>query len=479
MRYHLAIDIGASSGRHILGCLENGKLRTEEVYRFSNSMIRKDGRLCWDIDALFSHVLAGLSACKELGKIPETVGIDTWGVDFVLLDADGKRLGDAVAYRDERGSAMIPEVEKLISDAELYTRTGIQKLSFNTVYQLMAVKTGYGGSLGGNGFAHAVRFLTIPDYLHCRLTGEAVNEYTNASTTALLDARARDWDRELLGILGYPDRLFTKPVPPGTVLTGFTRQVRNVTGFDSTVVLPASHDTGSAFLAAPAPDKNSVTISSGTWSLLGVERDSPIVTEQAREANFTNEGGFNGSYRFLKNIMGLWMIQSIRTELNGRRDTAPAGTKVSFAQLEHMAAETANFPSIVDVNDESFLAPKSMIEAIQAFCAKTDQPVPQTIPQVMRCVYQSLAGCYAQTIKQLEGITQTAHTSVNIIGGGSRDETLNRMTAKATGLPVYAGPVEATALGNLLTQCMAAGELSGVEQARKTVRESFLIKAYR
>jgi rhamnulokinase len=479
MRYHLAIDIGASSGRHILGYLKNGKMQTEEVYRFNNAMIRKGDRLCWDVDVLFSHVLAGLSACKDVGRIPETVGIDTWGVDFVLLDANGKCIGDAVAYRDERGRAMIPEVEKLISEKELYARTGIQKLSFNTVYQLMAVKTGYGGHPNNHNFSRAERFLTIPDYLHYKLTGEDVNEYTIASTTALLDARTRDWDRELLGILGYPERLFSKPMMPGAALSGLTVQVRDVVGFDSTVVLPASHDTGCAFLAAPALDQDSVYLSSGTWSLLGVERDRPLLTDQARAANFTNEGGYNGRYRFLKNIMGLWMIQSIREELNRLQNTVPGEAKVSFAQLEQMAKETTDFSGIVDVNDESFLAPESMTEAVKTYCAKAGQPVPQTIQQVVRCVYQSLAKCYAQVITQLQEITQRTYTSINIIGGGSRDETLNRMTAEATGLPVYAGPIEGTALGNLLAQCLATGELSGVEQARQAVRKSFAIKKYR
>lgn len=479
MRYHLAIDIGASSGRHILGYFENGRIQIEEVYRFHNAMIRKGDRLCWDIEALFSHVLAGLSACKAAGKIPETVGIDTWGVDFVLLDANGRCIGDAVAYRDGRGGAMIPEVEKLISEKGLYDRTGIQKLSFNTVYQLMALKTGYGAPSDIRGFFRAGRLLTIPDYLHYRLTGEAVNEYTVASTTALLDVRTRNWDKELLGILGYPAHLFSKPMLPGTVLAGFTRQVRDAAGFDSTVVLPASHDTGSAFLAVPALDKDAVYLSSGTWSLLGVERDRPLLTEKARTAKFTNEGGYNGRYRFLKNIMGLWMIQSIRAELNGLRNTAPREATVSFAQLAHMAEETKDFPSVVDVNDESFLAPESMIEAVKTYCAKTGQPVPQSVQQVVRCVYQSLVGCYAQVITQLQEITQRTYTSINIIGGGSQDETLNRMTAEATGLRVYAGPIEGTALGNLLAQCLATCELSGVEQARQAVWESFAIKEYR
>ena len=312
MTYHLAIDIGASSGRHILGHLEDGKMILEEVFRFENSQIRKDGHDCWDHQALARSVLQGIAKCKEIGKIPATIGIDTWGVDFILLDEQGLPCSDMVAYRDARTEGADALVDAAISADELYARCGIQKMLFNTIYQLAALKKEHPEQI-----EKAQRLLMVPEYLNFVLTGKMANEYTNATTGNLVNARAKDWDWEVIDKLGLPRRIFGKLEMPSTTLGGLTSAVQATVGFDAQVVLPATHDTGSAFLAVPARDDQAVYISSGTWSLLGVENAEPITTPEAKAANFTNEGGAWYRFRFLKNIMGLWMIQSIRRELNG------------------------------------------------------------------------------------------------------------------------------------------------------------------
>ncbi len=461
MKYYLAVDIGASSGRHMLAHIEDGKMILEEMYRFENGFAPKNGHACWDLEHLYTSILEGLKVCGEQGKAPVSMGIDTWGVDFVLLDSEGKVIGDTVAYRDDRTTGMDAVVEETISFADLYERTGIQKAIFNTVYQLTALKREHPEQL-----AAAKRFLMVPDYFNYRLTGNAVNEYTNASTTALVNARSKTWDKELLEMLGIPTEIFGEPQMPGTVVGNFTKEVQDYVGFDCTVLLPPTHDTGSAYLAVPARDDNAVYISSGTWSLLGVENTEPITSAAALAENFTNEGGYQYRFRFLQNIMGTWMIQSIRRNLD---------KKYSFAQLEAFAREAADFTSMVDVNDASFLNPENMIEAVKAYCAKTNQPVPETIGQTMQCVYISLSDCYAKAIKGLEKITGKTYTSVNIVGGGSKDVYLNELTAKASGLTVFAGPTEGTALGNLMVQMIVDGVYTDLADARAAIRRSFPI----
>ena len=458
---YLAVDIGASSGRHILGWVEQGKTCLRELYRFENRAVHRNGRLCWDMDRLFEEVLQGLEACREQGFSPASVGIDTWAVDFVLLDRNGDPLGDAVAYRDSRTQGMDRLVEEQIPFQELYRRTGIQKQEFNTIYQLMAVKQQEPQLL-----ERAQRLLMVPEYLTYRLTGKMENEYTNATTTGLVNARTKTWDGELLDRLGYPRRLFGELRQPGFSVGGFAPRVRERLGFDCKVLLPATHDTGSAFLAVPAKE-DGVYLSSGTWSLLGTELPEPITTPESLARNFTNEGGYGYRFRYLKNIMGLWMLQSIRRE---------AGEGVSFNALEQAARAAADFPSQVDVNDGRFLAPENMGEAVSAFCRETGQPVPATLGELSACVYHSLAQSYAQSIQELSALTGKSYTAVNIVGGGSQDGYLNQLTANATGLPVYAGPTEATALGNLMVQMLAAGEFPDLAAARKAVRHSFSIQ---
>ncbi len=477
MNYHLAIDIGASSGRHILGHVEDGKIVLEEIFRFDNSQVRKDGHDCWDYQALARSVIVGIAKCKELGKVPATIGIDTWGVDFILLDAEGRPCSDMVAYRDKRTEGADALVEPLISREELYARCGIQKMLFNSIYQLAALQKEHPEQL-----ERADRFLMVPEYLNYVLTGKLANEYTNATTGNLVNARAKDWDFEVIEKLGLPKRIFGKLEMPGTVLGDLAPSVQDEVGFNAQVLLPATHDTGSAFLAVPARDDRAVYISSGTWSLLGVENAEPITTSEALAANFTNEGGAWYRFRFLKNIMGLWMIQSIRRELNGvdyvegKDKTATwtladyePGRKYSFNDLETAARSAVAFAGRVDVNDARFLSPDSMIaEVLAAADVK-----PATVGELMQCVYASLAACYAKMIANLAKLTGKTYTSINIVGGGSKDGYLNALTAQATGLEVFAGPTEGTAIGNLVVQFIAGGEFTDLAEARAAIARSF------
>lgn len=475
--YYLAIDIGASSGRHILGHVEDGRIVLEEMYRFDNKQVHKNGHDCWDMDNLWNGILGGLKACREAGKIPQTIGIDTWAVDFVLIDKDGNPVGDAVAYRDGRTKDADKLVDKVIPAQELYARTGIQKQLFNTIYQLMAL-----GEEHPEQLEQAQTMLMIPDYFDYKLTGVMKQEYTNATSTNLVYAAAKTWDYELIEMLGLPRRLFGELSMPGTVVGNLTEEIQKEVGFNATVILPATHDTGSAFLAVPARDDKAVYLSSGTWSLLGVENEEPICTEDSWKENFTNEGGAWYRFRYLKNIMGLWMIQSIRRELNGvayvagRTSKYADGKQWSFPDLIEAARGAADFHSIVDANDDRFLAPESMIDAIKEYCRISGQQVPETVGEIMQCVYLSLSRCYKEAILNLCKLTGKIYTSINIVGGGCQDMYLNEMTAKAVGLPVYAGPVEGTAIGNLIVQFIAAGEFTDLQAARDAIRASFDIK---
>ena len=476
-QYYLAIDIGASSGRHILGSVENGKIVLEEVFRFDNRQVHKNGHDCWDMDNLWNGILGGLKACKELGKIPKTVGIDTWAVDFVLLDENDNLVGDAVAYRDGRTQGMDAVVEQAIPAELLYAKTGIQKQLFNTIYQLAALKNEHPEQLD-----EAKLLLMIPDYFNFCLTGVKKQEYTNATSTNLVNAREKAWDRELIERLGLPQGLFTELSMPGTVVGELTEEIQKAVGYNATVILPATHDTGSAFLAVPAKDDNAAYLSSGTWSLLGVENAEPITTEESRKQNFTNEGGAWYRFRYLKNIMGLWMIQSIRRELNGTAYVAGRTSKYadgrtwSFPDLIAAAKGAADFTSVVDANDDRFLAPESMIDAIKDYCRESGQQVPETVGEIMQCVYLSLARLYREAVEGLSAITGKTYTSLNIVGGGCQDMYLNQLTANATGLTVYAGPVEGTAIGNLVVQFIAAGEFEDLQSTRNAIKGSFDIK---
>ncbi len=461
-KYYLAVDIGASSGRHILGWMENGKLRLEEIYRFANGLMEKNGHLCWDMERLVQEVINGLKKCHELNRIPSSMGIDTWGVDFVLLDKEGKVLGDTVAYRDSRTQGMDTEVYKVISESELYGRNGIQKQLFNSIYQLMAIKHEHPEYL-----EQAETFLMVPEYLNYRLTGICKNEYTNATTGQLVNAQTCDWDYGLLQKLGLPTKIFGELNMPKTLVGGFSEEIKTEVGFDTDVVLPATHDTGSAVLAVPATDDDYIYLSSGTWSLMGIERLIPDCTEASRKLNFTNEGGYHYRYRYLKNIMGMWMMQSLRKEFKHA---------YSFEELYTLADIGKYFDSVVDVNDSSFLAPESMIGALQAYCEKTGQDKPETECELLYCVYNSLAACYQKTVKEIEDITGRSYSRIHIVGGGCQDKFLNRMLAEKTGKQIYAGPIEGTAIGNIMAQMLRDGSYKDLSEARQNIAKSFDVK---
>ena len=462
-RYYLAVDIGASSGRHMLASMQDGKMQLEEVYRFPNGMDDKNGTLCWDVDRLFTEIKNGLKKCKEIGKIPVSMAIDTWGVDYVLLDKDDRILGDTVGYRDSRTEGMDEKVYEVIPQDELYARTGIQKQICNTVYQLMAVKESHPEYL-----EQAESILMIPDYFHFLLTGVKKNEYTNATTGQLVSPKTNDWDYELIEMLGYNPKMFRPVSMPGTVVGDFTEEVQKEVGFNCTVVLPATHDTGSAVLAVPTNDDDAVYISSGTWSLMGIERKEADCSMESMKANFTNEGGYDHRFRYLKNIMGLWMIQSVKKEFT---------EDLSFAQICEMASKET-IPSIVDCNDDCFLAPKSMIKAVQDFCSRTGQQVPETVGEISSVIYNSLAKCYGDTVQEIEEITGKKYSTIYVVGGGSNAGYLNELTAKYTGKKVSAGPSEATAIGNVIVQMLHDGVFKDLPEARTCVRESFDVVMY-
>lgn len=463
-KYYLAIDIGASSGRHILAHKEDGKIVLEEVYRFPNGMVDNNGELVWEEDRLFAEIKNGMKKCKELGKIPSSVGIDTWAVDFVLLDEKGERMGNATAYRDGRTRGMDEKVYEIINEDDLYARTGIQKQIFNTIYQLMAVKEKELERLFG-----AKKLLLIPDYFNYLLTGKAVTEYTNATTMQLVSPETKDWDFDLIEKLGYPKEIFMEIHMPGSELGSLTKEMQEEIGYDCKVVLPATHDTGSAVMAVPSNKEAALYISSGTWSLMGTELSGANCSKESKACNLTNEGGYDYRFRYLKNIMGLWMIQSVKKEIGG---------ELGFGEICDMASKSS-ITSIVDCNDDRFLAPANMTKEVQAACAESGQQVPEEIAEVAAVIYNSLAQCYKEAVTEIEKMTGLSYDSIHIVGGGANADYLNRLTANATGRCVYAGPTEATAIGNIAAQMIAGGELENLRDARSCIYDSFEIQVYK
>ena len=455
MNYYLAVDIGASSGRHILAHFEDGRIVLEEVYRFENFMTDSDGTLVWDIDHLVGEVVAGIAECGRTGKIPSTVAIDTWGVDYVLLDKDGREILPAVAYRDSRTVVSTPQVEAVVPFEELYSRTGIQRREFNSIYQIWSDKMS--GKL-----AKASRLLFMPEYLSYKLTGEMKNEYTEATTSGLVDAAACDWDYELFDALGYPRSIVGELNAPGTPVGRFLPEIIEKVGFDALVTLAPAHDTASAVAACPIDDE-CVYISSGTWSLIGTENTRPQLTKEAMEADFTNEGGVERRYRFLKNIMGMWLFQNIRKDL---------GKKYSYDEMMEMA-RASDFDRTFDCNDSSLNTPSSMTDAVRALLGEPDLPV----ADVLKSVYLSLANSYDKAIREIEILSKKTISRILIVGGGSKDRYLNELTAKITGRTVVTGLSEATALGNILSQIMYDKKID-LASARELVKKSFDIKEY-
>ena len=465
MEYYLAIDIGASSGRHILGSVEKGKLKLEEIYRFKNGISKVNDEYCWDIDLLFKNIKTGIKRCIELGKIPSSVGIDTWAVDFVLLDINDDILGNAVSYRDDRTEGMMEDAFKIIPKDMMYLYTGIQFQRFNTIYQLLSIKKNKPEILD-----KAKTFLMIPDYLNFLLTGKKVNEYTNATTTQLVNSFDRTWDPKILDDLGIKKDIFQEIKLPKTKLGGLSEELVKEFGFDMEVILPATHDTGSAFISSVCNDSDSIYLSSGTWSLIGLENRFPLCVPQTMEYNFTNEGGIDYRFRFLKNIMGLWVIQEVSRNLNN---------KYSFGELVDLAREKTNFASIVDVNDDRFLKPKNMINEIKNYCIETNQKVPEDVGEIAMCVFNSLAYCYKKAVLNIEEIFEKKFKRINIFGGGCQNNFLNELVAKVTGKEVLAGPIEATAIGNIVAQLLSQNIFKDLGEARQAIKESFDINTFK
>ena len=458
MRYYLAIDIGASSGRHILAHIEKGKMITEEIYRFQNgpkTLRGYDGNehLTWAHERLFTEILNGLKRAKEIGKIPYSVGIDTWGVDYALLDEDDKEIGGIYCYRDTRTEKTIPEVHAKLPLERLFERTGIAFASFNTVYQLLDdVKSGR--------MEKAKTFLMLPDYFHFRLTGVKKQEYCNATTTGMVNAKTHTWDEEIIQTLGYKKELFGELAQPGSYVGEFTDEIASAVGYKAKVFLPATHDTASAVLAAPLSGQTPY-ISSGTWSLLGVEQNGAHTSKDALAAGYSNEGSLNNTFRLQINIMGLWMIQQVRHELDDQ---------YSFAELVNMARENP-VDYEIKVNEQRFMAPENMIDEINAAVGKK-----LTVGEMAYVIYNNLAKCYDESLKALEQVTGERYETLNIIGGGSKNAFLNELTANYTGKKVITGPAEGTAIGNFMMQMVGAGELASVSQGREYIKNSFDIE---
>lgn len=459
----LAVDIGASGGKLIAGYVENKQLKLEEVHRFENKIIKKGHHFCWDLEVLFAEIKTGIHACRKQGFKPDSIGIDTWAVDFVLLDENDELLTDAVAYRDSRTDGMMEEVFDMFSKERLYLETGIQFQKFNTIYQLQALKKSNPEIL-----EQAKTFLMIPDYLNYLLSGKKANEYTNATTTQLVNAFTKKWDKELLDQLGINKEMFQELLPPKSSLGNLKAELIEEFGFDMNVLLPATHDTGSAIVSVPESD-DTIYISSGTWSLIGVENSFPICVTKALDYNFTNEGGFDYRFRFLKNIMGLWMIQEVKRNYED---------KYTFAAFTELANQETDFHSKVNVDEDRFLKPENMIREIQAYCMETDQAIPRTPGQVAKCVFDSLAESYQTAIDQIEEIYEKDFKTINVIGGGSQNEMLNQLIADTTKKEVLAGPVEATAIGNVASQFITRGEINGLNEARNIIKHSFEMKRY-
>lgn len=465
----LGIDLGASSGRAMLGTLEGKKLTIREIHRFLNEPVTLCGRFVWDMPRLFHEIKQALLKLSKSGETVDAIGIDTWGVDFGLLDKNGHLLSLPVHYRDARTNGIPEKVRAIIPDEELFARTGIAFNSFNTLYQLYAMK-----EEGDPALESAQDLLFLPDLLAYFLTGKKGTEYTIASTSQLLDPFKRDWDRELMEKLGIPAHIFGEVKLPGTVRGTLLPEIAKECGVaEIPVIAIGGHDTASAVAAVPAKEKDFAYISSGTWSLLGAEVQKPLCTEGVMKANYTNEGGVDGSIRLLKNIMGLWIIQECKREWDRR------GSETSFGELVELSMQAPAFKAILDVDDACFLAPGDMPARIQAYCAKSGQPVPEGKGEISRVIYESLALKYRWAIERLEeDMLKKPIEALHIVGGGSKNALLNRFTAEAIKRPVIAGPDEGTIIGNLLVQAQALGAISGIRELREVVENSFPTKTF-
>ena len=464
----LAIDLGASSGRGIIGSFDGNKLVLRENHRFSNDPVFVNGRFTWDILRIFFEIKNSITKTVIDKENISSMGIDTWGVDYALIDKNGRMMANPTHYRDTRTVNITDYVKQFVSPEEIYRVTGIQAADFNTINQLAAEKRDDPALL-----ERADKMLMTPDLLNYFLTGQMATEYTIASTGMLLDAKKREFAYELTDKLGINRSLFAPLVMPCNDLGALLPQINDEVGKNNIkVVNVASHDTASAVISVPAQNKDFIYISSGTWSLMGAEIDEPLITDETRIANFTNEGGAMGTIRFLKNIMGLWIIQE------SRRQWKREGNEYSFAQMENWAKEAKPFASLINPDYHTFNTPGNMPEKIREFCRLTGQHVPETVGEVVRCIYESLALKYRYTVETLETLRGKKASMINVVGGGTKDKFLSQMTADACGIPVCAGPEEATAMGNIVMQAIAAGEIASLSEAREVIANSTELKYY-
>ncbi|MGE5316091.1 MAG: rhamnulokinase [Acidobacteriota bacterium] len=465
---HLAFDLGATSGRAILGILNGDQLTLNEVHRFPTTMTKENGRFFWDAPRLFNEITAGLTAARTAspGAPISSIGVDTWGVDFGLLDADGRLCAQPVAYRDPYTDGMMEKVFERIPRASLYARTGIQFLQINSIFQLFALKR-----MQPELLERASALLFMPDLIVQYLTGCMANEYTIASTSQLLDASKRDWDRELIATLGFPDRLFRNIIHPSSDIGPLHASAASAAGFNARVLAVASHDTASAVAAVPAESPNFAYISSGTWSLMGIETMQPLISEETLRRNFTNEGGAGNTYRVLKNITGMWLLEECR-----RIWKSTGGD--SYGQLIDAAMREPAFRSFIDPDDAAFARPDDMPEAICRRISETHQPALATPGAVTRAIFESLALKYRAVLDELRAIAPHPIDAIHVIGGGSRNALLCQWTADACGVPVVAGPAEATAIGNIMMQARALGSFETLASMRRTIRNSFAPVTY-
>lgn len=459
-----AVDLGATSGRTILGSFSDAGLELEEVNRFPNRLIEVGGHFYWDIYALYNHIIEGLKLAAGRDVQITSIGIDTWGVDFVLIGDDGHLLRQPYAYRDPHTVGAPEALFSRISRSRVYGLTGIQVMNFNSLYQLDTLRRNDDSALKA-----ARKILFMPDALGYMLTGEMVTEYTIASTSQIVNARTRKLEPELLAAVGLTEEHFGRFVFPGERVGVLTPEVQQMTGLGAIpVIAVAGHDTGSAVAAVPAVDRNFAFLSSGTWSLMGVETDAPVITPETETLNFTNEGGVEGTIRFLKNICGMWLLERCRA----------AWGDTSYPELIAEAEASEPFRSLIQPDNEQFANPADMIQAIAAYCAAGNQPIPETRAQIVRCIFESLALRYRQVIENLRSLSPRPIEVLHVIGGGSRNDLLNQFTADAVGIPVVAGPSEATAIGNVMMQAIAAGQATDVAGMRQLISRSIPLKTY-
>ncbi len=471
MRDHvyLAVDLGAESGRVVAGHFDGTRVSLEEIHRFANGPVNVRGSLFWDILRLWSDIKAGLAkAAQQYGERIAGIGLDTWGVDFGLLAADDSLLGNPYHYRDSRTDGMMDAAFAKVPRAEIFERTGIQFMQLNSLYQLVAMV-----EAGSPVLDVAATFLNVPDLLNFWLTGRKVSEFSIATTSQCYDPRAGDWAFGMLEKLGIPTRMFGEIVPPGTVLGPVLASLREETGLGAVpVIAPATHDTGSAVAAVPMDPENAIYLSSGTWSLMGVEVKAPIINEAMLTYNLTNEGGVEGTFRLLKNIMGLWLVQECR------REWQRAGEDYDYGEMVDMAAAAPAFGALVASGDDLFLPPGDMTPRIRSFCERTGQAVPATKGAYLRTALESLALEYRWVAERLDELTGKRLDAIHIIGGGSKNELLDQFAADATGRTVVTGPVEATALGNVLVQAIALGHIGSVAEGREVIKQSFELDTF-